>query len=303
MPEPKIVILGEALIDLVCEAPVERFAQARRFTAHFGGAAANVAMTIAARGGSVSLVGGVGDDDWGRWLIERMRAADVGLDAFVLSPGVRTPHAFVTVSADGEPHFDFHGESLAPGLTSVGAALQTEVVSGGALYLTSNTLTAPDERALTMRARELALDGGVRLVVDANFRLGRWAEPAEGIAATAASLPGAFLLKANAEEARLLGGDDDPVRAATNLVASGIEHVVVTLGAEGVVAVADGRVERCAGVAARAVNTTGAGDTFLGTLLTGLASAGFDGAALPGLLPAAVEASARAIERWGAIDD
>jgi sugar/nucleoside kinase (ribokinase family) len=49
------------------------------------------------------------------------------------------------------------------------------------------------------------------------------------------------------------------------------------------------------------VNTTGAGDAFLGTLLAHLAGGGYDPGVLPQAVTAAVEEGARATERWGAV--
>jgi sugar/nucleoside kinase (ribokinase family) len=55
------------------------------------------------------------------------------------------------------------------------------------------------------------------------------------------------------------------------------------------------------GRAAQVVNTTGAGDAFLGTLLAHLAGGGYDPGVLPQAVTAAVEEGARATERWGAV--
>ena len=59
------LVLGEALVDLVCEQSAEGLADARAFTPHFGGAGANVAVNAARAGGGVALAGGAGQDAWG----------------------------------------------------------------------------------------------------------------------------------------------------------------------------------------------------------------------------------------------
>ena len=57
-----------------------------------------------------------------------------------------------------------------------------------------------------------------------------------------------------------------------------------------------------AGVPCRPVNTAGAGDTLTGTLLARLALGDFHPSAVAAGLPEAIEAAARACERWGAVD-
>ncbi|MDX6661799.1 MAG: fructokinase, partial [Solirubrobacteraceae bacterium] len=95
----RILMLGEALVDLVCERPVERVSDADAFVPHPGGAVANAAAVAASLGARVELLGGAGDDDWGRWLRKGLDDAGVGLEWFSLLDGVRTPVALVWVDA------------------------------------------------------------------------------------------------------------------------------------------------------------------------------------------------------------
>src|SRR5829696_6479779 len=99
----RTLILGEALVDLICEHPVAEPGDADSFVPHFGGAGANVAVTAARAGADVALAGGAGEDTWGWWLRDGLQGAGVALDHFALLPGVRTGVAFVTVDAEAEP--------------------------------------------------------------------------------------------------------------------------------------------------------------------------------------------------------
>ena len=65
MPAMRTLLLGEALVDLICERPVAALGDADAFVPHFGGAVANVAVGAARRGADVALAGGAGDDAWG----------------------------------------------------------------------------------------------------------------------------------------------------------------------------------------------------------------------------------------------
>jgi fructokinase len=296
----RTLLLGEALVDLVCETPVRTIADARSFTPRCGGAMANVALAAQRAGGDVALAGGAGDDDWGRWLRAGLERAGVTLDWFALLDDVPTPVAFVTVDPEGEPTFRLYAEGVGAAMEAVGPRLEDAVTECDALCFASNTLVGETERTLTLTARERALALGRPVVFDPNFRLHRWATPERAAREARACVPGAFLVKANAEEARLMTGEHDPARAAAGLLAAGAEHVVITLGAGGAL-LRGGRLDRdVPGVAAHVVDTTGAGDALLGVLLARLGESAFYGPSLAAALPEAVAESARVTERWGA---
>lgn len=293
--------LGEALVDLVCERPVRDLAEADAFRPRFGGAVANVAVSAAGAGADVSLAGGAGDDAWGRWLADRLAAAGVGLELFELVSGCATPVAFVTTDTEGEPSFSIYGEGIGAMLQAVGDRLPAAVENADALFFSSNTLAADTERELTLAARERALELDRPVLFDPNVRLHRWRSAAAAAAEANACVPGALLVRCNRAEAELLTGEGDPERAARSLVKAGARLAVVTLGGEGALLRGEVRAD-VPGRPARVRSTVGAGDAFTGVLLARLARAGFYAPAAAAALPEAVEAGARATERWGAVD-
>jgi fructokinase len=296
-----VLCLGEAIVDLLCERPVARLAEADAFVPHCGGAAANAAVVAARCGATASLGGGVGDDAWGDWLAERLRSEGVGLEWFARVPSLTTPLAFVTVNERAEPEFIVYGETIEAGLLSLEARLEEAVAVHESVLIGSNTLLGKRERALTLRARELALESGKPFVFDPNVRVRRWRTEREAVDLVCDVLKDAALLKVNRTEAELLTGASDPGEAAARLVAAGAQLVAVTLGSEG--AILRGEADADApGLPVRAVDTTGAGDVVTGVLLAALDSGGYSARAAAGALTAAVAAAARATEGWGAID-
>lgn len=292
--------LGEALVDLVCERPAASLVEADSFVPHFGGAVANVAVSAARVGAAVALAGGAGDDAWGAWLRDRLIAEGVDLEWFALTPGLATPLAFVVTDESGEPHFQIYGEGIEAMIVAAGPRLEEAVEECDSLFFSSNTLAGEEERALTLRARELALELGLPVCFDPNLRLHRWDSIDGGVQAARACVPGAMLVRCNRSEAQLLTGEDDPATAARALVAQGAQIAVVTLGADG--ALMRGAVEAdVPGRPVRLASSVGAGDALMGVLLGRLALAGFYPPAAAAALPEAVEASARACERWGAV--
>jgi sugar/nucleoside kinase (ribokinase family) len=297
----RTLCLGEALVDLICERPIEDLARADSFVPHFGGAVANVAVIAARYGAHVTLAGGAGDDAWGAWLRERLRREGVDVSLFKLIAGSQTPLAMVAVGADGEPSYEIYGETVATVVHALGERLGDAIRDAAALFIGSNTLVGADECAVTMRARKLALELERPLVFDPNFRLHRWRSPADAADRANACVPGALLVRANEEEVALMTGEGDPERAALALLESGARLVVVTLGAEGAILRGEVRAD-VPGVPADVFSTIGAGDVLSGILLAGLADRGFEPAAVAAALPLAVEASARACERWAALE-
>ncbi len=296
-----MLCLGESLVDLFCERPVAGFDQADAFVPHSGGAPANAAVVATRCGAQASLGSGVGDDAWGTWLERRLRAEGVGLDWFSCVPGLRTPLAFVIVNEQAEPDFMVYGDDIEAGLLSLEENLDQAIGEHDAILLGSNTLLGARERALTLRAREVALDAGKHVLFDPNVRVRRWSDTQDAVRLVGEVLQGATLLKVNRSESQLLTDEADPATAADRLVEMGAELVAVTLGADGALLRGAVRAD-VPGVKAATVDTTGAGDVVTGVLVAALDTNGYSAQAAARSLPAAVAAAARATEGWGAID-
>ncbi|MHB8693845.1 MAG: PfkB family carbohydrate kinase [Solirubrobacteraceae bacterium] len=293
--------LGEALVDMICEHPASGPADATAFVPHCGGSVANVAVFAARAGARTSLAGGAGADEWGDWLHEQLDREGIELSLFGRLDGAQTSLALVTIDEGGEAHYSIYGDSILRATTALGDALEIAVLDSAALFFSSNTLVGADERAATMRARELALEYDRPVVFDPNFRLGRWSSRADAQASANACVPGAFLVRANQAEAALMTGEEDPERAASALLKAGARLVVLTLGVEGAILRGEMRGEVRA-APAHVVSTIGAGDAFTGTLLARLALSDFYPPAVAAALPEAALQASAACERWGAID-
>jgi fructokinase len=297
----RTLCLGEALVDLICEHPVESLARAPAFVPSFGGAVANVAVMAARYGARVALAGGAGDDDWGRWLRDRLEAEGVDTSLFTLIEGTQTPLAVVAVDATGEPQYEIYGETIATVVHALGERLEEAVRESAGLYMSSNTLVGAEEREVTMRARALALELERPVIFDPNLRLHRWRSKADAAASANACVPGALLVRSNAAEAALMTGEEDPDRAASALLKAGAQMVVITLGPDGAILRGELRAD-VEGVPANVLSTIGAGDVLTGVLLAKLAISGFYPPVVAAGLREAVAESARACERWGALD-
>ena len=298
-----VVCLGEPLVDLVCEQPVAGLEQAPAFVPQPGGSLANVAAVAARFGAAARMVGGVGDDPWGRWLRDRLAAEGVDVEALALAPGVATSHAFVAVSADGEPTFVFYGDRERAVDRSADAIDPALAGDGGVLVVGSDTLIGPNERELTMTAAALARERGWTVLCDPNLRDNRWPSAEAMLETVGALVAAATVVKCNSTEAgRLTGVADDPDAAAAALLALGPEVAAVTLGPDGALLARPGTTP--ASVSAPAVgdpvDATGAGDCVAGVLAAALA-AGLGPGRLDAALRLAVAAASEIVTAWGAL--
>lgn len=282
---PSVLVVGSINVDLVVHA--DRLPAAGetvaggRLERSGGGKGANQAVAAARDGADVSLVGAVGDDDFGAEALAALRADGVGVTAVARLGGVATGVALIVVDRDG-------GNQIA--------------VASGA----NHEVTAAHVRAAVAAAgRPGCVLTGFELLDDPVVAAGRAAREA-GCAlvvnpAPARPLPPELcelrpLLTPNEHEAAELSGEPDPEAAARTLTARTGAPVVITLGARGAL-VADGASnELVRAPSVRAVDTTGAGDAFNGVLAAGLAR----GHELRAAVEAAVAAAARSVTRAGA---
>jgi sugar/nucleoside kinase (ribokinase family) len=297
----RVVCLGEALVDFICERPARSLAEADWFVPSPGGSLPNIAVCAARFGAGVEMLGGAGDDEWGRWLRGRIADQGVGVERFVLMPGAGTSHAFVTVDEDREPSFAFYGDPERPA-AHAGDDLDP-ALSGdpGVLVVGSDTLLGEAEREVTMRAAALGLERGWEVLCDPNVRPRRWDDHDEMLTTIRELVAHSTVVKLNEAEARALTAEADLERAAGALLELGPAAAVVTRGERGAVVVSAGGLESATAVDASVVDATGAGDCVAGVVAAGLAlGAGPD--ALGPVVRVAMEAAAAVVSTWGATE-
>ncbi|MEA1070932.1 adenosine kinase [Sphingomonas sp. LY160] len=223
-----------------------------------GGSAANSMAGIAAMGGNAAFIGQVADDQLGSIFEHDMHALGVRFDTPALADGPPTGRCLILVTADGQRTMN-----TSPGAShelSVDAIDRDLIASASILYL-EGYLWGPDKpRAAMMKAVEFAHEAGREVAFTLSESVciaGR----REGFSAMIDS-GGIDLLFANMDEALQLTGRTDPETALTELAAK-VDTLVVTRGAEGATAIANGeRISIPAAPVAQVVDTTGAGDLF-----------------------------------------
>jgi len=274
LPEPGATVLGSA----ACFTP--------------GGKGANQAVAAARLGASVRMAGCVGDDDFGRQLLASLREEGVEAGGVRTVTGVPTGLAMISVDPAGENLI-----TVAPGANhEVGAGEVAAAATGpGDVLVICAEIPVPAIKAVLARARGVS-GSGARCVLNLA------PAPAEAAAIVADGVD--WLVVNETEAAAVLGrkveGLTDAGQAAAGLLAAGARHAVVTAGAHGA-ALAPGTDPEGAPLTieafrVEAVDTVGAGDTFVGALAVALAAGVPSGEAVR----AAAAAGATAATRPGA---
>ncbi|XP_030532882.1 probable fructokinase-7 isoform X1 [Rhodamnia argentea] len=270
-----VVCFGEMLIDFVPSVGGVSLAEAPAFEKAAGGAPANVAVGISRLGGSAAFVGKVGDDEFGYMLANILKQNNVDNSGVRFDHNARTALAFVTNRADGEREFLFFRHPSADMLLHE-SELDVELISKAKIFH-YGSISLIDEpcKSAHLAAMKIAKNSGSILSYDPNLRLPLWpsAEAArEGIMNI---WDQADIIKISEEEITFLTGGEDP--NDDNVVLDRLFHpnlklLIVTEGSEGCRYFTKEFRGRVAGVKVKAVDTTGAGDAFVGGILFCLAS-------------------------------
>ena len=267
MPQPPIVVVGSSNTDMVVRVPTlprpgETVLGGTFFTAR-GGKGANQAVAAARAGGSVAMIGCLGDDAFGDDTLAALTAEGIAVEAIRRVAGTPSGVALILVDEGGENCI-----AVASGANALLGAEEgarcAELLSPDGVLLVQlesplETVVAAARAARRVGARVILNPAPARDLPDELLGLVSVLTPNESEAARLAGLP--------------VSGEGGLERVASALLARGVGAVVVTLGAVGdYVATAEHR-ETVSGWPVEARDTTGAGDVFNGALAVALAEA------------------------------
>lgn len=266
----KIICYGELMIDMIAEGRGE-LSEAERFRRHAGGAAANVAAQIKKLGGDSSFLGKIGDDAFGHYLLSFMNGYGIDTSNVVLDPLRRTTVAFVGLNQDNIPSYLFYRGGGASATISPDDINQERLKECGIVYTSSLMLTVPQVRMTTHWLLKQARDNGSSIAFDLNFRPTAWESLHEARTAIEEMFGLIDLLKINDEELNfLMDRPTDIVWGGQALISRypRLKVLIITCGEKGAYLFAHGSapVFICANLV-DTVDTTGAGDSYMGAFL------------------------------------
>ncbi len=275
-----VYCFGEALIDFHGTPS----GSAPAFTAHAGGAPANVSVAIARLGGRATFAGMFGQDMFGDLLLRELADAGVDISRTRRTEDANTALAFVSHAASGERNFSFYRPPSADLLFRDSDFDPDIFVAGTIFHAGSCSMTEAAAADTTLRGMRRARAAGALVSFDMNLRPALWPRGENPAPTIWQALALADFVKLSAEELAFLAGDADGEDAALErLWHGGTRLLVVTDGERTLRWFAPNlRGGRCT-FPVRAVDTTGAGDAFVGGCLYRFAEDAIGPAALPGL--------------------
>ena len=260
-----LVSLGEILIDFtpsgVNDQGIALFAQ------NPGGAPANVLAMNSKMGGSSAFLGKVGADRFGAYLEQTLKHCGIDTSGLVLDEEIPTTLAFVHLDAAGDRSFTFYrnpGADLRLSWTEV----KKELIDGCKIFhFGSVSLTDDPCRTAALEAASYAKAHRKLVSFDPNYRPVLWKDSSTACQWIARGIALADILKVSEEEMLLMTHQSDPALGAQMLLDLGPKVVLVTMGEKGSYYRSRSCHGLCPAARVNTMDTTGAGDAFMGAVL------------------------------------
>ena len=298
-----VVGMGELLIDFTMNGQSDQ--GNNLFEACPGGAIPNVLSMLSKLGRKTAYIGKVGNDQFGRLLGDTLEEVGIDRTGLVVDEEVNTTLAFVHTFPDGDREFSFYRKPgadmmLAEEEVNFDLIRQAKVFHLGTLSMTSEPVLSATKKAL-----EVAKEAGCMITFDPNLRPPLWKSLDDAKAAMEYVFPYCDMLKISDNEIQFVSGKEDYDEGIQYLQEKyNIPLIFLTLGKDGSRAYYKGmRVEQ-GGFKVETIETTGAGDTFCGSVISGVLDKGIDNLteeSLAEILKFANAAAAVVTTRKGAI--
>lgn len=257
-----IYSIGEMVIDFI---PGE---EKGSYIRNAGGAPANVAIAAARNGLETGMCCKVGEDDFGKFLMETLKNEGVRVMCGKRCEEATTTMAFVSLKDDGERTFTFARKPGADMFLKEFEVQEEDIAASRVVHAGSCSLSAEPVASATRKALRLGHEMGKLVSFDINYRNLMWKDDKASCAKAVDEILGFVdILKISEEEVDMVGGEDniEILMKEKNLTA-----VILTLGSKGAQVFFGSSIFTVGGRTVKAVDATGAGDAFWGGFLSSL---------------------------------
>ena len=262
-----VIALGELLIDFTMNGKSEQ--GNNLFEANPGGAPCNVLAILRKLGKKTAFIGKVGDDQFGRLLRETIEEAGINSDNLLVDKEINTTLAFVHTFPDGDREFSFYRKPGADMMLKKEENDEEAIAKARIFHFGTLSMTHDDVREATKKAVELAKKNGLLISLDPNLRPPLWSSLELAKEQMLAAMEYCDILKISDNEIQFITGVED-YDEGIQIIRDRfqIPLVCLTLGKDGSRAYyKDIRVEVPGFAQEHVADTTGAGDTFCGSVL------------------------------------
>ncbi|BDU50169.1 carbohydrate kinase family protein [Haliovirga abyssi] len=263
----KVACIGEMLIDFICSDIDVDLENGENFTKKAGGAPANVAIAISKLGGESFFIGKVGDDPFGKFLINKIKKNGVDISLVSIDKKNRTTLAFVSLQKNGERDFIFNrgaDENLKFSDINLENLKDAGIIHfGSATALLGGKLKKSYDSTL-----KYVKENGNFISFDPNYRVDLWKDRIEEfIEKSIEYVKYSDFVKVSEEELFLLTKKTKKEEAVKKLHYLGAKIVAVTLGKNGTL-ISNGKESKIvSSIKVKSIDSTGAGDAFIGAVL------------------------------------
>jgi len=266
------LVLGRVGIDFCPDPPGTRTEDAKQMFVGIGGSSANIAAGICKFGGSASLVTSVSDDAVARYCVKQLQGYGVDTQYVTTVKGEFRTSLAVYESRLEDHQTVIYRNGAADFQMTEDHIDQVDFGPFGAMVTAGTVFAAEPSRSATFHAFDEAKAAGMPIVFDIDYRPYSW--PSPEVAAEVLTRAGAMsdVIVGNDEEFGFMAGSfDKGLHRARDLSASTAGIVVYKMGEKGAITFADGEEIRTGIYPVKALKPTGAGDSFMAGLLSGLA--------------------------------
>lgn len=271
-----VTALGEMLIDFTMNGQSEQ--GNNMFEACPGGAPCNVLAMLNKLGRKTAFIGKVGEDQFGRLLKDTIEELGIETKGLILDQDIHTTLAFVHTFPDGDREFSFYRKPGADMMLSEEEVDYDMIRQSRIFHFGTLSMTDEPVRTATKKALDVAKEAGCLITFDPNLRPPLWDSLEEAKKQMEYGFRYCDVLKISDNEIQFISGMEDYDDGIHYLQEKyQIPLIFLTMGKEGSRAYyKDMRVER-AGFQVKAIETTGAGDTFCGCAIHGVLTHGLEG--------------------------
>ena len=299
-----IIALGELLIDFTMNGTSS--GGNSLFEACPGGAPCNVLSMANKYGKKTSFTGKVGKDIFGTMLKETLVKAGIDTSHLYMDDQVNTTLAFVRNLDDGERAFSFYRNPGADMMLKEEEIQEEYIKEGKIFHFGTLSMTHEGVRKATVKAAGFAKKNHLLISFDPNYRPLLWKSPEEAKEQMDYGFRSCDILKIADNELQFFTGKEDNEEGMKALLeAYPIPLVFLTLGKEGSRAYYKGTRTEAPAFRVNAIDTTGAGDTFMGVALSMISDYGLEnltGQQIEEILVQANAAAAIVTTRKGAVN-
>ena len=260
----KVVCIGESLIDFMPTG------EELTFVAKAGGAPSNVCACISKLGGTGCYLGKLSEDIFSRFLLKNMQKWGVNTDYTIIDKNYQTALAFVSLDENGDREFNFYRKQSCDLMLDKSEIPDNILQKGDILHFCSVGLVESPSKYAHLKAIDLAKQINCIVSFDVNVRERLWDNIDNCVNTIKEFLAFADIVKVTDEELVLLTKQTDETKGVKQLfeLAKNSKLLVLTKGSEGAVVYdrnGNNYFSKAANV--NVVDTTGAGDCFIGCLL------------------------------------